>query len=152
MKIQLDLAEIFRIKKCLFVCLFIDLFFILIILGCPHEYTLQISWWSDLIWLIYLGFIFLFFVGLFVCLFIDLFGFCFSHSGTPTESSSENFVNIRLDLADILRIRKLDLEMFICLFVCLFVHRFVFFLIILGHPQKVPLKILWRSDFIWLRY
>ena len=32
----------------------------------------------------------------------------FNHSGKPTESSTKNFVKIRLDLAEILRIRKLD--------------------------------------------
>ena len=44
------------------------------------------------------------FVYLFVCLFIDLFVFCFNLCGTPTESSPENFVEIRLDLAEIFRI------------------------------------------------
>ena len=34
--------------------------------------------------------------------------FGFYHSGTPTESSPENFVKIQLDLAEILRISKLD--------------------------------------------
>ena len=59
-KIRLYYAEIYRILKnvylfiCLFVCLFVDLFvFILIILGHPQEYTLKISWGSDLIWLRY---------------------------------------------------------------------------------------------------
>ena len=48
-KIGLDLAEIYRILKnvylfvCLFVCLLNCLFFILIILGHPQEYTLKIS-------------------------------------------------------------------------------------------------------------
>ena len=45
---------------------------------------------------------------MFVSLFIDLFVFCFNHSRTPTESSTENFVMIRLDLPEILRISKLD--------------------------------------------
>ena len=40
-----------------------------------------------------------------VCLWIF---FCFNHHGTPTENSPENFVKIRLDLAEILRISKLD--------------------------------------------
>ena len=50
------------------------------------------------------------FICLFVCLFVYRFVcfFCFSHSGTPRESSPENFVKIQLDLAEILRIRKLD--------------------------------------------
>ena len=39
------------------------------------------------------------------------------------------------------------------MFVCLLVYHFVFFiLIILGYPKKYTLKILWRSDLIWLRY
>ena len=37
-----------------------------------------------------------------------MFVFYFNHSGTPKESFPENFVKIRLDLAEILRIRKLD--------------------------------------------
>ena len=42
---------------------------------------------------------------LFVCLFVNIFVcFCFNHSGTPTERSPENFVKIRLDLAEIYRI------------------------------------------------
>ena len=59
-KIRLDLAEIYRILKnvylfvCLFVCLLTCLFFfILIILEHPQEYTLRISWRSHLIWLRY---------------------------------------------------------------------------------------------------
>ena len=93
------------------------------------------------------------FVCLFVCLY-DLFVFSFNHSETPTESSPEHFVQIRLDLAEILRIRILDWKMFICLFVCLFVYRFVCFfaLIIVQYPQEVSLKISWRSNLIWLRY
>ena len=60
------------------------------------------------------------FIRLFVCLFVYrfVFFFCFNLFGTPTESSPENFVEIRLDLAEIFRIQK----MFICLFVCLFVY------------------------------
>ena len=45
---------------------------------------------------------------MFVCLFKDMFVFCFNHFGTPTEISPENFVKILLDLAEILRINKLD--------------------------------------------
>ena len=66
------------------------------------------------------------FVCLFVCLLTGLF-FYFNHLGTPTEIYPENFVKIPLDLAEILRIRKLDWKMFICLFVCLFVYIFIFF-------------------------
>ena len=61
------------------------------------------------------------FICLFVCLFIDFF----YHHRTPTETSPKNVVKILIDLAEILRIRKLDWKMFICLFVCLFVYRFV---------------------------
>ena len=83
------------------------------------------------------------------CLFMGLVVFCFIHHGTPTGSFPENFVKIRLDLAKILRILKL----FICMFYGLFVYEFVFFvLIIVGHPQKVPLEILWRSNLIRLTY
>ena len=46
-------------------------------------------------------------ICLFVC-FLDLFVFCFNHQGTPTETFSENFLNICLDLAEILRTIKLD--------------------------------------------
>ena len=40
--------------------------------------------------------------------------------------------------------------MFICLFVCLWICFFVW--IIMEHPQEISLKVLWRSDLIWLRY
>ena len=72
-KIGLDLAEIYSILKnvylfvCLFVCLLTHLFFILIILGDPQEYTLKILWGSDLIWLRYSGYKKCLFVCLFVC-------------------------------------------------------------------------------------
>ena len=72
-------------------------------------------------------FICLFF--LFVCLFVGLFVFYFNHLRTPTGIYPENFMKIPLDLAEILRIRKLDWKMFICLFVCLFVYIFVCFLL-----------------------
>ena len=49
------------------------------------------------------------FICLFVCcLFIDLFVFYFSHLGIPTGIYPRNFVKIQLDLAEILRISKLD--------------------------------------------
>ena len=48
------------------------------------------------------------FVYLFVCLFIDLFVFRFNHPRTFTGIYPENFMKVRLDLAEILRIRKLD--------------------------------------------
>ena len=76
----------------------------------------------DLIWLRYSGSK----KSLFVCLFVDLFVFYFNHLGTPPGIYPENLVKIGLD--------------------CFFI------LIILGHPQEVTLKILWRSDLIWLRY
>ena len=76
-RIGLDLAEILSIYKnvylfvCLFVCLLTGLFFILIILEHQQEYTLQISWRSDLIWLRYLG------SKMFICLFVCLFVYWF---------------------------------------------------------------------------
>ena len=46
---------------------------------------------------------------MFVCLFGDRFVFFyFNHLGTPTGIYPENFVKIPLDLAEILRIIKLD--------------------------------------------
>ena len=66
------------------------------------------------------------FVCLFVCLIIYLF-FCFNHHRIPKGSFPQNFVKIGLDLAEILRISKLDWKMFICLFVCLLVYIFVCF-------------------------
>ena len=49
----------------------------------------------------------------FVCLFVDLFVFHFNLCGTPTESSPENFVEIRLDLG------SKNVFFVFCLFVCL---------------------------------
>ena len=82
--IVLDLAHILLISKgvCLHVCLFI-----LIILGYPQEYTLQIPWRSDLIWLRYIGSKN---VYLFVCLFVSLFFCSFSFESsldTPRKIS-----------------------------------------------------------------
>ena len=135
-KIGLDLAEILRIRKLdwemfirLFVCLFVCWNVFLIILGHPQEYTLKISRGSDLIWLRYSRSKTCLFVGLYNCLFVDQFVFYLNHLGTPTGIYPENFVKIPLDLAEILRIRKLDWKMFICLFVCLFVYIFVIFLL-----------------------
>ena len=45
---------------------------------------------------------------MFVCLFIYLFVFCFNHHRIPKGSFPQNFVKIGLDLAEILRISKLD--------------------------------------------
>ena len=131
---------------CLFVCLLNCLFFILIILGHPQEYTLKISWGSDLIWLRYSGSKKCLFVCLFVRLFVDLFVFYCNHLGTPTGIYPKNFVKIGLDLAEIYRILK-NVYLFVCLFVCLFNCLF-FILIILGHPQEYTLKISWRLDLI----
>ena len=112
-KIGLDLAEIYRILKnvylfvCLFVCLLTCLFFTLIILEHQKEYTLKISWRSGLFWLGYIGLkkIYICFFCLFVCLFVDPFVFFyFNHLRTPTGIYPENFVRIGIDLAEILRI------------------------------------------------
>ena len=45
---------------------------------------------------------------MFICLFVCLFVFCFNHRRIPKGSFPQNFVKIRLDLAEILRISKLD--------------------------------------------
>ena len=130
----------------MFVCLWVCLFFVLIILGHQQVGSLKILWRSNLIWLRYLGSknVYLFF-----CLFIDLFVFYFNHSETPTGSYPVNFVKIPLDLADILRIRKTDWKMFICLFVCLFVYIFICFLLksSWNTQRKFPSK--FRKDQTW---
>ena len=64
------------------------------------------------------------FICLFVCLY-DLFVF-FNHSGTPTESSTENFVKIRLNLGEIYEILK-NVYLFVCLFLCLYICLFFCF-------------------------
>ena len=49
------------------------------------------------------------FICLFVCLFVYRFVvFCFNYHKIPTGSFLQNSVKIRLDLAEILRISKLD--------------------------------------------
>ena len=115
---------------CSFVCLkviMICLFFVLIIIVHLQEVSLKVFWRTTLIWLRYLGSKNVYLIAcLFVCFFLffmDLFVFCFNHRGTHTKSSPENFVKIGLDLAEIIRI----LKMFICLFVFLFVYWFVCF-------------------------
>ena len=136
---------------CLFVHLLTCLFFILIIMRHPQEYTLKIMWTSDLIWLRYIGS-----KKMFICWFVCIVVywlvcfFYFNHLGTPTGIYSENFVKIQLDLAEIFRISK-NVYLFVCLFVCLLTGLF-FILIILEHPQEYTLKISWRSHMIWLRY
>ena len=105
---SLDIVDL----KCvyLFVCLFVFcifcIFCILIILEHPQEYTLKISWRSNLIWLIYSRSKTFLFVYSFVCLFVCLLTcfFYFNHFGTSTEVYPENFVKIQLDLADIFKI------------------------------------------------
>ena len=91
---------------CLFVCLFVYrfvCFFVLIFVGHQQKVPLKILWRFDLIWLRYLGSKN---VYLFVCLFVCLLTcfFYFNHLGTPTEIYPENFVKIRLDLAEIFKI------------------------------------------------
>ena len=77
-------------------------------MGHKQKAPLKILWRLDLIWLRYLGsknvylLVCLFFVYRFVS------SFYFNHRGTPTGSFPDNFMNIRFDLAEILRIRKLD--------------------------------------------
>ena len=119
---------------CLFVCLFVDLFVLLFNhLGTPTgmypenfvKIRLDLAEIYRILKNVYL------FVYLFVCLFVDRFVFFFylNYLETPTGIYPENFVKIPLDLTEILRIRKLDWKMFICLFVCLFVYIFVCFLL-----------------------
>ena len=88
---------------CLYICLFTDLFvfFVLNIMGHAQEVLLKVSWWSNLIWLRYLGSKKCLFVCFFVCLLIDLFVFYFNDLGTPIGIYPENFVNIWLDFAEI---------------------------------------------------
>ena len=45
---------------------------------------------------------------MFAFLFIDLFIFCFNHRRIPKEGFPQNIMKIRLDLAEILRLSKLD--------------------------------------------
>ena len=91
-------------------------------MGHPQEYTLKVVWWSDLIWLRYIRYknVYLF-ICLFVCFWTGLF--FLNQLGTPTRIYPENFMKIPLDLAEILRIRKLDWK---CLFFCLFIYSFFF--------------------------
>ena len=86
-----------------FVGLFIDLFFVQILVGHPQDVSLKVFWISNFIWLRYLGSKKMF-IRLFVCLFVYWLVFYFNHIGTPTEIYPENFVKIRLDLAEIFKI------------------------------------------------
>ena len=84
-------------------------------------------------------------ICLFVCLFV-CWPVCYflNHLGTPSEIYPEHFVKIQLDLAEIYRIIK----MFICLFVFLLNH--------LRTPTRIYpqhcIKIRLESGLIWLRY
>merc|ERR1711867_289447 len=64
-----------------------------------------------------------------VCLFVNMLVFLFHHLGTPIRICPENFVKIRLDLAEIFRISK-NVYFFVCLFVCLLTGLFFYF----NHP------------------
>ena len=132
---------------CLFVCLLISLFFILIILGHPQEVILKILWRSNLIWLRKLWS--KMFICLFVCLLICLF-FCLNNLGTPIGSYPENIINTPLDLAEKFRIIKKH-YLFVCLLVCLLTCLY-FILIFLGHLHEYTQKNLQGSDLIWLGY
>ena len=57
---------------------------------------------------------------MFVFLLIDLFVFYFNHCRIPRGSFPQNFMKIRLDLAEILRIGKLDWKLFVCLYIFCF--------------------------------
>merc|ERR1711942_144547 len=118
-KIGLDLAEIYRILKnvylfiCLFVCLFVDRFvFYLNHLETPTgiypENFVKIP--LDLVEILRIRKLdWKMFICLFVCLFVYKFViFCFNHRRIPKGSFTQNFVKIRLDLAEILRTSKLD--------------------------------------------
>ena len=83
---------------------------------------------------------------MFICLFVYwLVYFYFNNLGTPKGSYPENLW--RSDLIWLGYLGSKNVYLFVCLLICL-----IFILIIMGHPQKVTLKILWRSDLIWLRY
>ena len=128
-KIGLDLAEIYRILKnvylfvCLFVCLLNCLFFILIILGHPQEYTLKnfaarkVSAFPV--------------TGLFVCLLPSFFILIIL--GHPQEYTLKILQGYNLIW---LRYPVSKKCLFVCLLICLF-----FILIILEHPQECTLQI-----------
>ena len=70
-------------------------------------------------------------IKMLICLFV--YGF-FNHCWTPTGSFPESFVQIKLDLAEIFRMKNVYL--FVCLWICLF-----YVLIIVGHPQEHLLSV-----------
>ena len=112
-----------------FICLFVDLFvFYLNHLGTPTgiypKNVAKIGLDSAEIYR-FLKNVYLLvclFVCLFVDLFVDLFVFYFNHLGTPTGIYPENFVKIRLDLAEIYSILQN-----VFLFVCFFLYGFFCF-------------------------
>ena len=134
-------------KKCLFVyffvCLLVCLFFILIILGYPQEYTLKISWRSDMIWLRCIGSKN---VYLFVCLFIDLSVFVLIIVGHPQKAPPK--ILWRSNLIWMTYLGSKNVYLFICWFVC-FLICLLFVLIIMGHPQEV---FFWKYVKIWLDF
>ena len=77
-------------------------------MGHQQKVPLKILWRFNFIWLRYLVSKKCLFVCLFVSLFIYSFVFCFYHRKIPKGSFPQNFVKIGLDLAEILRISKLD--------------------------------------------
>ena len=85
-KIRLDLAEVFRILKCLFVYLFVYWFvcFYFNNLGAPTGSYPENLERSEFIWLIYLGSKKCLFVYFFVCLLVCLF-FILIILGYPQE-------------------------------------------------------------------
>ena len=104
-KIRLDLAEVFRILKCLFVYLFVYWFvcFYFNNLGAPTGSYPENLERSDFIWLIYLGSKKCLFVHFFVCLLVCLFLYI-NHLGIPTGIYPQNFMKIWHDLAEMYRI------------------------------------------------
>ena len=115
----------------------------------PQEVNPKILWRSDLIWLRYLGSK-MFICFLCVCMFIDLFVFYFNHILDTHRNISSKFCEHPTWFGWYIQDIK-NVYWFVCLCVCLLTCLF-FILIILGHPQEYTLKILWRSDLIWLRY
>ena len=101
----------------------------------PQEYTLKISWRSDLIWLRYIGFkknVYLF-VCLFVCLLTCLF-FILIFLGHPHEYTLK--ISRGSDLIW-LRYSGSKKCLFVCLFVRLFVDLFIFYFNHLGTPTEI---------------
>ena len=138
MKIWLDLAEILRIRKLdwrdggekkegrrggILLCNG------LIILRYPQEYTLKISWRSDMIWLRCIGSKN---VYLFVCLFIDLSVFVLIIVGHPQKAPPK--ILGRSNLIWLRYLGSKDVYLFVCLFVCLLT---CFYINHLGTPTEI---------------